>query len=236
MIKAILFDMDGTLLPMDIDVFTEAYIAELAKRFVSLGYDKDNLIRGVWLGTGAMIQNDGKHSNEEVFWQVFESVCGDRVIKDKALFEDFYDSFFDNIRPSCGFDPYAAKCVQAAKETGCTVVLASNPIFPKTAQLKRVAWAGIPPGSFDHVTSYENCRYCKPDLNYYSDIASLLGVNTAESLMIGNDVGEDMVAAELGMETFLVTPCMINRKNKDVSQYRRGDLDELYGFLKSLDQ
>ena len=234
MIKAILFDMDGTLLPMDIDVFTRAYFVELVKRMAAHGYDKDELFNGVWQGTGAMISNDGSRTNEQVFWDVFSSVCGKRVLDDKPFFDDFYETYFDNVRESCGFDPSAAECVRAAKETGCIVILASNPIFPRTAQLKRARWAGVDPDMFDFVTSYENCSYCKPNERYYLDILREFGLAPDECLMIGNDVGEDMVVAELGMETFLVTPCMINRVGADVSEYRRGDLNDLKQYLASI--
>ena len=35
--KAILFDMDGTLVPMDNDVFTKGYFKELAKKLSDMG-------------------------------------------------------------------------------------------------------------------------------------------------------------------------------------------------------
>ena len=226
--------MDGTLLPMDIDVFTRAYFKELTFRMSSFGYDNNELFDGVWKATGAMISNDGEHTNEESFWNLFSKVCGERVLKDRARFDDFYVTYFDNAKDSCGFDPAAGDCVKAAKNTGCKVVLASNPIFPRTAQIKRACWAGVDPDLFDHITSYENSRFCKPNLGYYLDICSLIGINAEDCLMIGNDVGEDMVAEELGMQTFLVTPWMINRKDADISRFHRGDLNELHTYLKSL--
>ena len=228
--------MDGTLLPMDIDVFTRAYFVELVKSMAEHGYDKDELFGGVWRGTGAMISNDGSRMNEEVFWDVFSSVCGERVLADKPFFDAFYETRFDNVRESCGFDPAASDCVRAAKDSGCAVILASNPIFPRAAQLRRARWAGVDPALFDHVTSYENCRYCKPNEQYYLDILREFDLSPDDCLMIGNDVGEDMVAADLGADTFLVTPCMINRVGADVSRYRRGDLNDLKGYLLSINK
>ena len=236
MIKAILFDMDGTLLPMDIDVFTRAYFNELTGSMALFGYDRTDLFNGVWKATGAMIINNGSRTNEEAFWDVFSSICGDRVLKDRVNFDDFYVNYFDNVRVSCGFDPSAADCVRAAKDTGCKVVLASNPIFPRTAPVRRALWAGVDPDLFDFITSYENCCFCKPNHRYYLDICSLIEIDPEECLMIGNDVGEDMVVSGLGMDTYLVTPCMINRKNDDISQYRRGDLTDLNVFLQTINK
>ena len=39
MIKTILFDLDGTLLPMDQEVFTKSYFAELAKKLAPYEYE-----------------------------------------------------------------------------------------------------------------------------------------------------------------------------------------------------
>lgn len=234
MIKAILFDMDGTLLPMDMDIFIGAYFKALAEKLSPHGYDSAELTDAIWQGTGAMIKNNGSQTNEEVFWNAFSQKCGERVLYDKALFNDFYLNEFNSIKSVCGFDPSARKAVELAKELTGTVALASNPIFPLVAQKSRAIWAGIDTELFDYVTGYENSRFCKPSLEYYRDIADVLSVRCEECLMIGNDVGEDMCAAELGMEVFLVTPGIINRNDADISGYRRGNLSDLYDYLETL--
>ena len=38
-IKAVLFDLDGTLLPMDQDVFLKSYLGSLSKKLAPAGYD-----------------------------------------------------------------------------------------------------------------------------------------------------------------------------------------------------
>jgi FMN phosphatase YigB (HAD superfamily) len=229
--KAILFDMDGTLLPMDLEIFIREYFSSLVGYLVPLGYEKDEIVDGVWKGTGAMMKNDGTKMNEELFWQVLAARCGERVFSDRGSFDRFYETEFDKARSCCGFDEWAKSAVEAAKDTGRKLVLASNPVFPRSAQIKRAEWAGVDARLFDHITSYENCRYCKPDPGYYKDIADSIGVECGECLMIGNDVGEDMCAAELGMDVFLVTPCMINRDGSDISGIRKGTLKDLIGYL-----
>ena len=44
-LKAVLFDLDGTLLPMDLGKFLEAYFALLSKRLVPHGYDPIKLVK-----------------------------------------------------------------------------------------------------------------------------------------------------------------------------------------------
>ncbi|MBO4954530.1 MAG: HAD family hydrolase, partial [Clostridia bacterium] len=83
MIKTVLFDLDGTLLPMDQDVFIGAYFKGLATFLAPHGYDPKALIDAVWAGTKAMIKNDGTKTNEKAFWQVFTSIFGEEALNDE---------------------------------------------------------------------------------------------------------------------------------------------------------
>ena len=52
--------------------------------------------------------------------------------------------------------------------------------------------------------------------------------------MVGNNVQEDMVAREVGMEVFLMTDCLLNPENADVTSYPRGSFPELDAFIAAL--
>ena len=52
--------------------------------------------------------------------------------------------------------------------------------------------------------------------------------------MVGNDVGDDMVAENLGMKVFLLTDCLINKTEHDRSDYPHGGFDELLQFIDSV--
>lgn len=83
MIKMILFDLDGTLLPMDQEIFIKAYFSGIANKFVNYGYEPNMLIASIWEGTKAMIKNDGSKTNEEVFWDCFAYMFGEKVKVDE---------------------------------------------------------------------------------------------------------------------------------------------------------
>ena len=77
-LTTILFDLDGTLLPMDNDEFTRGYFKLLAAKMAPLGYEPKRLVDAVWTGTAAMVKNDGSRSNETAFWQAFGQIYGGR--------------------------------------------------------------------------------------------------------------------------------------------------------------
>lgn len=233
-IKVILFDLDGTLLPMDYEIFTKSYFSALAKKLAPYGYDAKELVDAIWKGTAAMVKNDGKENNEKVFWQAFSAIFGEKVHDDIRLFDEFYRTDFQNIEKVCGHNGKAKDVISLIKKRGFRIALATNPIFPSVATESRVRWAGLDIKDFELYTTYENIGYCKPNPEYYLEIAKRLGVAPQECLMVGNDVAEDMIASTVGMRVFLLTDCLINKQNEDISAYPNGDFDKLCEFIVSL--
>ena len=233
-IDTVLFDLDGTLLPMDNDAFTKGYFKLLAAAMMPYGYEPKKLVDAIWAGTAAMVKNDGTQSNEEAFWARVYAIYGDKIIQDKALFKRFYAEDFQQARALCGYTPAAAQCVHAAKELGMQVVLATNPIFPAIATESRIRWAGLSPDDFCLYTTYENTGYCKPNPEYYLDLIRRLDLEPQRCLMVGNDVSEDMeAAAQAGMQVYLLTDCLINRHDRDISACPQGGFDELRELLQA---
>lgn len=234
MITTILFDLDGTLLPMDQEKFIQDYLGRMAKKLAPYGYDPDLLVKGIWKGTGAMVKNDGTRTNEEAFWDVFNAVMGRDCRDGEQLFLDYYRNEFQEVRHACGFDARASEAIREIKTLGYRVGLATNPLFPAIATHSRAKWAGLNSDDFEVITTYENSRHCKPNPDYYRDILATLDVNPENCVMVGNDVQEDMVAETLGMKVFLLTDSLINRTGEDISRYPHGSFPELLTFIRGL--
>ena len=230
-INTILFDLDGTLLPMDQEKFVNGYFKMLAAKLVPYGYEPQQLINAILAGIEAMIKNDRRQLNEDAFWKRFVDIYGDKVLADKPVFEDFYKNEFQDARSFCGFNPKAAETVRLLKDKGYRVVLATNPLFPSIATESRIRWARLEPSEFDLYTTYENTSYCKPNLDYYRDILKRIDCRPEECLMVGNDVGEDMVVEALGLQVFLLTDCLINTQKKDITAYPHGSFEQLLSML-----
>lgn len=232
-IKTILFDLDGTLLPMDQDEFTKHYFMGLSKKLGPFGYESEKLINGILQGTKAMVKNDGTKTNEQVFWNEFAKIFGDKVFSDIDIFNDFYANDFDKLKNICGYNEKVNEIIKKLKEKGYTLIIASNPIFPIEAQKKRMKWAGVNPDDFLFITSYENSSYCKPNPLYYKEIAEKLKIKLSECLMVGNDTTEDAASINAGLNFFLLTDCLINKEGKDISNFNRGSFDQLLNYIEN---
>ena len=229
--KTVLFDLDGTLLKMDVDVFTKYYLGSLAKKYADI-IDPNLIIKAVWAGTKSMVLNDGSKTNEEVFFETFNKITN--YHSSNETFISFYLNEFRDTINACVVDDDARVLVDKIKAKNYQLVLATNPIFPKEATYCRMGFVGLDKDEFELVTTYENSCYCKPNIKYYEDICNRLDLDPKDCIMIGNDVDEDMVAKELGMKFFLVTDCLINRNNKKIDADFVGTIKELIDNLDSL--
>ena len=235
--KIILFDLDGTLLPMDQDEFIGAYFKILVKKFISLGLPASNeeeiakLGKTVWACTYAMMKNDGSCTNEDRFFGTFAALTGIDIAPLKKEFDLFYANEFEAVSAVCGKNPLVRETVDKLKASGYRIAVATNPLFPIRANERRLAWAGLSLAEFEYCTCYENSSYCKPSPEYYKGVLEHLGVQASECLMVGNDVREDMIAEKLGMDTFLITDYVINKDNEDIEKYPHGSWADFQRYI-----
>lgn len=234
-ITTVLFDLDGTLLPMDQEIFIKAYLGGLVKVAAPYGYEPSLLAKSIMGGTLAMFQNDGQKTNEDAFWASMATVYGDKIMTDAHIFDDYYRTDFQKVAEVCGCNPKANEAVKKVKAKGLRVALATNPLFPKIATESRARWAGLDVNDFDLITTFENYRHSKPNLEYYKDVMAELGVCPEECIMVGNDVDEDMIVTQLGIGgVFLLTNDIINKSGTDIEQFPHGDYDDLLKFIDEL--
>lgn len=233
-IKAVFFDLDGTLLPMNMDSFSRAYFSGLVECIAPLGFDKKAVFAALQEGIVAMSENDGSKTNECAFWEVFDCRFGDSVSLMKPELDKYYNERFDNVKSSCGFNLLAKKAVEVCKAAGLHIVLATNPFFPRIATEKRARWAGLEPDEFELITTYEDNCFCKPNINYYAALLKRLSYLPEECLMVGNDTVEDTVAEKLGMKVFLITDCIINHGNESALKWENGDFNAFIDFISKL--
>ena len=229
----ILFDLDGTLLPMEQEVFVRVYFQELAFKLAAYGFDVTALPENLWAGVGAMACNDGSCSNEEAFWRKFSQIYGEDVRDYAPIFDDFYANEFNRAKAVCQVTPKAKEAVHCLKEMWYRVVLATNPIFPAVGTRSRIAWTGLKAEDFAYMSCYENSTYAKPEPKFFQEVLDRIGCTAEECLMVGNDVEEDGAAREVGLEVFFLTDCLINQKGEDISRFPQGSWEDLMDYIKT---
>jgi len=234
MVDTILFDLDGTLLQYGQTAFIGAYFGELKKVFVKMGLDAELSIKGIWVGTKAMVLNDGTVLNIERFWRAFSEylrLTDEQLKSVESACDRFYTNEFNTVKSVVTPSDIPERLVRTMASKGYGIVLATNPMFPECAVESRLAWTGLEIRDFQLVTHYANSTFCKPNPGYYREILAKIKKTPQQCLMVGNNPAEDMSAGLLGIETFLVTGYMENEANMDITAFRRGTLADLEAFL-----
>ncbi|MGD8192844.1 HAD family hydrolase [Brevibacillus ginsengisoli] len=231
--NTLLFDLDGTLLGMRTEEFVHQYIGEISK-FLGDRFDTKLVVQSVFGATKAMIMSrEPDKTNEQVFTETFLEQTGIAKEEIWPIFDQFYQEVFPNLSHLTYPSPLAKQIVEAAKEAGYRVVVATNPVFPRDAIHSRLAWIELSPDDFELVTVYEESHHTKPNLGYFQEICDRIGVTPADCIMIGNHMQEDMVASKLGMTTFLMTDYLENRGEPIYPVDQQGSMQELYEQIKN---
>jgi FMN phosphatase YigB (HAD superfamily) len=233
-IRAVLFDLDDTLLLNDSDRFLSHYYRALVRKVqdvVPVGRFADAL--GV--ATRAMERNDGGDgTNAEVFAREFFPRVGREPEELMPLFSDFYAREFEVLSALTAVDPAARELVAWAFDQGLQVAIATQPLFPRVAILSRLRWADVPYEEFPYhwVACYEVMRACKPYPHFFLEIVKGLGRRPEECLMVGDSPEADMPARDLGLRTYLVDRGP-RPDARSVACDARGDLRHLLALLQT---
>ncbi len=211
MFTGVLFDLDGTLLPLDLDTLVREYMKAVVGHMAPV-LPPERLLPALLQGTLAMISHtDRSQTNQDAFFADFFPNVGATPADLMPHFDAFYRDVFPSLRRLAVSGGPGRPAVAAALARGCRVVLATNPLFPLSAVVERMRWAAVDDLPWELVTSYEEMHACKPSAAYYEEILQRTGLRPEECLMVGNDVAEDMAPARaLGMSTFLVTGYELN--------------------------
>lgn len=203
-LKAVLFDLDNTLLLFEEPVFFENYSKKLYLVFHDVMTPQEFSHKLIY-STQMMIQNNGEKTNAEFFMESFADGMSATKAELWNRFLTFYATQFEQFQPLMKPLPGAREIVLKFKQKNMKIVIASNPMFPMNVQLARLRWAGLDDIEYDLITSADNINYVKPRLEYYHQICKAIHVKPEDCLMVGNDAFNDMIASKIGMKTYLTT-------------------------------
>ncbi|MHB1654203.1 MAG: HAD family hydrolase [Desulfitobacteriaceae bacterium] len=202
MIRAILFDLDGTLSFMDNEMFMRNYVGLLVPRFSHL-YPPDKFAKQLWRSIEVMIKEPKPgRTNFQTFFDDFSRIVGTSSNVLWPLFEEYYEHDFPNLKYLVRSNPEGKKAVETALQQGFILGVATNPLMPLGAIKERILWADLTPEQFKVVPSIESFHFCKPHPGFFGEMAEKLGLEPTQCLMVGNHPMEDLAARKAGMKTF----------------------------------
>ena len=209
--STVFFDLDGTLLPMELDEFLGGYAQALGVFFGRKGLDAKSLVEDIFASTGDMGRSGTDVLNADAFWTAFEA-CGHARADFEPLLEEYYLHGFDALGANVAPNPRIVAAVKTLKDKGYRLAVTTMPLFPLPAVEARVRWAGLDPDDFEFMTTYDTAHAVKPQLAFYAEALERAGAQAREVLMVGNNTLEDGIATKLGCDLFLIEDFLIERE------------------------
>ena len=209
-IKAVVFDIDGTLCSFDTPL-GHAYAEVLAVHGIPVQPSLiDRSLKRVWEGFQSRYLNTPEQhrtseERERLVWFEFAT----KVLEDAGIscvgrdhiVEDIYRSFS---RPQGRIvEPGARECLAALRESGISAVAATN----NDSRTKDVLDALGLLSHLDAVFVAAELSWKKPSRRYFQEIGDRLGIPAASILHVGNHVDLDVIPAhESGWSAILYDP------------------------------
>jgi FMN phosphatase YigB (HAD superfamily) len=232
-IQAVLFDLDGTLVDVEMNFFVSYYLRRLTEQMKEHAKPK-NAIRVFHQSVAAMFANtDAGKTLEDILLERLQSELEISPERYAACLDHFCLNDLETMRPLISGHPLAPRLIEASRDRGWQVVLATNPIFPRAVIDARLSWGGLDGDRFHHVMAYETAHFCKPSPRFFEEILNLLQFPAENCLMIGNDPWHDLSASQVGMQTCLLTPWSIKRSEARFAADWEGGHEELLVLLQT---
>ncbi len=232
--RAFFFDLDGTLLPMDLKEFLHNYVHLFTSYVSERGMRGSAFAHAISNSVSVVGKDTTDRCNADVFWDSFNADYGALDERERAIVNKFYEHEFgrlgDNVQPN----PAAARAVSTLSDKGYPLVLTTMPLFPRKAIEWRLRWAGVDPSYFKRLTTYDNSNSVKPHAEYFRQNLELVGSQPQEVLMVGNNTVDDLSCMDIGMDAYLVTDCLINTNEYDISSVKHGSLDQFADFAETM--
>ncbi len=238
MTTTLLFDLDDTLLVNNIDTFLPAYLKILSQALLPFG-DPERIVKQLLTATREMIKNQLPDCTlKQVFESHFYPALGLKIEEIKPVLDKFYAEAFPTLKSLTSPRPEAVGVVREALQRGYKVGIATNPLFPRTAILQRLSWAGLDPDEFpfDQIASYEGFHFAKPNPAFYTELMGYLGWPDGPVIMIGDKRENDIrPARRMGWPAFWIASADAALPVEDEAPSAYGDLGDIYAWLDKQD-
>lgn len=225
----VFFDLDDTLLSTNMDRFLPGYFKLLGNALDHLG-SQESITRQIQFAVQKMSANtDPSKTLKEVFDQHFYAPLGTTEEDCRGILNTFYREKFSHLQHITQTKPEAVELVDWCQSKGMSMVIATNPLFPRTATHQRIQWAGLDPEKFAFFTTYEDFHFTKPNLTYYAEVFGQLGWLEGTAAMVGDSLTLDLLPMQtMGFESFWINP------NNQDSYQPSGSISDVKPWLNNL--
>lgn len=231
--RALLLDLDGTLIDLDLDRFLERYARLLAGYFAPTVPPERFGPAFMEAAMRMLTDVEPDRSNGDRFYDHFCARVGIERSWAQEQAQRFYDEAYPSLREMVRPLPAAPRLVESARRRGWRVVLATQPLFPRRAIVERMRWGGLDPDAFDFITDMDAFHACKPHPLFFQELSRAIQVPPARCVMAGNDVHDDLPAANLGISTFLARDFILRADHPAPSPRAEGSLEDLLALVDS---
>lgn len=214
MLKAVVFDMDDTLLSLNLNAFIALWAMDESNLLAQVG--RKNPLSVFAAFTGAMFEvnsaertDNDRRTNREFFDSSLEGRCG--IPLSDPVIADVLECYERTVLPGKNDGIVAAHAREGAHDAidvvldhGLRIALLTNPSFSRTCIECRMKWGNLLDVPFELVTTMENSTRCKPCAQYYRESLDKMGLAPHEVLMVGNDPKRDFPLPDIGLQTAYV--------------------------------
>ena len=238
MLKAVVFDMDDTLLSINLSAFLAVYVRDEARLLGDIGrknpFSALAALGGSLYDLNANVRDeDDDRTNYAFFVDTLRQRSG--VPIDDPVIADAFECYEREVLPKRNDAIIAARPREGARAAieevtgrGLRVALLTNPSFSEACIRTRMEWGNLTDIPFKLVTYMENTTRVKPSPTYYLACAETLGFAPEEILMVGNDPKRDFPTPDCGIQT-----AYVGHGRRPVRATWAGSMEE---FARSFDE
>jgi FMN phosphatase YigB (HAD superfamily) len=230
----LLVDLDDTLLGNQIDHFISYYTRLLAKHFASI-VEPNLLVQQLMAATSFMLaQQRPDLTLQDNFDSVFYPAIGVSKEDARPILDEFYSQIFPTLQQYTRYIPASKAMLEGAFTRGYRVAIATNPLFPRTAILQRLKWAGADPQAypFGLIPDYETFHFAKPNPAFFAELLARLDWPDGPIAMVGDTLDHDIIAArQMGLATFWISKDGLEPSESALLPTGRGSQSDVLPWL-----
>lgn len=205
MIKAVLLDLDNTLISNPDRAFTAEYL-RLADTYFYDRWQIESFSQHMIKAVKAMnTSTDFTKSNSDIRFQILSELTNLPLNQLHEGLDEFYETDYPKLKDCVKKVDVVNQLFDYLRANDLAVAIATNPLYPPHAIQQRLMWAGLPAdfSAYDYVTHTDNSHFTKQNPAYYAEILAHVGVEPDEAIMVGDSLKNDITPAKtVGLHTF----------------------------------